>query len=180
MYGMYCKKQVAIRATLAETRRRRKDQTAKSYTLKLDKSHLGAKQQILKRLFLEAKWFSNYALEKQFKLDYKAKTVRVKAGDHFEGREISLPSQVRQELLDRMRDYIKSLHAKKVKGYRVGRLKFKKAVNSIPLKQYGVTYLISGSRVHVQGVGWLRVNGTEQIPPDAELASATLVRRHGD
>jgi putative transposase len=177
---MDCKKQKAINATLAETRRRRKDQTAKSYTLKLDKSHLGAKRQVLERLFLEAKWLTNYALENGLKVDCRLKTVGVKVGSHFEERVINLPSQVRQELLDRMRDDLRSLHAKKVKGYKVGRLRFKRTVNSIPLKQYGITYLILGNRVRLQGVGWLRVNGVGQIPADAEPASATLVRRHGD
>jgi len=177
---MNCKKQTAIKTTLVETRKRRKDQTARSYTLKLDKSHLGAKKAILERLFLEVKWFSNHALENQLKVDCLIKTVRVKVGSRFEERAINLPSQVRQEVLDWMRDDVRSLHAKKVKGYRVGRLRFKRVVNAIPLKQYGITYLIAGSHVRVQGVGWLRVNGADQIPADAEMASATLVRRHGD
>jgi len=169
-----------IKTSLAKTQERRKRQDGKAYTLKVDKSHLGSKRARLDRLFLETKWFSNHVLEKGLRVDYKTRTVMVKAGNRFEERPINvLPSQVRQELVDRMKDDVKSLHAKKVKGYRVGKLKFKRTVNLIPLKQYGVTYLVLGCRVRVQGVGWLRVNGAEQIK-NAEVTSATLIRRHGD
>ncbi|WP_245527875.1 RNA-guided endonuclease InsQ/TnpB family protein [Ammonifex degensii] len=52
-------------------------------------------------------------------------------------------------------------------------------MNSIPLKQYGVTYSLdfTRNRVRIQKLGSFRVLGLHQIPPDAEIASAVLVRK---
>jgi putative transposase len=61
----------------------------------------------------------------------------------------------------------------------VGALKPKRFVNSIPLKQYGVTYSLdfARNRVRIQKLGEFRVLGLRQIPPAAEIANAVLVRK---
>ncbi|MFP3417566.1 MAG: transposase [Nitrososphaeria archaeon] len=65
---------------------------------------------------------------------------------------------------------------------KVGRIKFVKAVHSIPLMQYGVTYWVKkdNKMVHIQGIGNFKVSGLGQIPENAELSSANLVERNGD
>ena len=178
-----------IKTTLAATKQRRKTQTCKQYEVKIDKSHLN--NQTLKqldRLFLEAKWYYNSIIASNdiFNLPgghYKTKQVQVKVGDHFEARNLThISSQMKQELLDRTKDSIKALSTLKQNGQRVGALRFKSEVNSIPLKQYGNTWkIVDGKYIHIQGIEQqLKVRGLIQIPKAAETTSAVLLRKHGD
>jgi len=182
-------KNKAIRDTLKKTRERRKSQICKQYEVKIDRSHLNEKsEQRLNRIFLEAKWFYNSILASQHIFDlpenhYKTEKVQVKIRDKYETRNLEcLSSQMKQELLDRTKDSIKGLSALKENGRKVGSLKFKSAVNSIPLKQYRNTWnIIDRNHVHIQGFKQpVRVRGVFQIPKNAELASALLIKRHGD
>jgi len=70
----------------------------------------------------------------------------------------------------------------KEKGLKVGKIKFVKAVHSMPLMQYGVTYWVKkdNKRVHIQGIGNFKVSGLDQIPENAEFSTANLVERNGD
>lgn len=175
-----------IRKTLRETKERRKTQTAKTYELKLDRSHLSEQTlHHLSRLFLEAKWLYNYILSREgfFAQDYRIEMVPVKVKDHLENREIShLSSQMKQGLIDRLKDNMRGMHKLRENGHRIGRLRFKSRFRSIPLKQYGVTYaIVNRHYVRMQRIKQrIRVEGLEQIPKDAELTSATLVQKHGD
>ena len=64
---------------------------------------------------------------------------------------------------------------------KVGKIKFVKAVHSIPLMQYGITYWVKKDNIiHIQGVGNFKVSGLDQIPENAELSSANLVERNGN
>jgi len=82
-------KNLKIREKRKQTLLRRKSKEAKTFELKLDKSKISkAKLAILNRLFLEAKWFTNYIIANgilNFKphADYKVKTVPVKVGNTF-------------------------------------------------------------------------------------------------
>jgi putative transposase len=171
------------------TQKRRKTQTCKVYEAKIDRSHLSASAvSHLSSLFKEAKWFYNFCLSHDDvdEVDTKLRTIPVKVGDkdsdEYEDRDLSvLQAQMKQGIQTRLFGSLMSLAALKEKGFKVGRLKFKGAVNSIPLKQYDKTYFIRNGKVRIQGLKqWLRVNGLDQIPADAEIANATLVRRHGD
>jgi hypothetical protein len=140
-------KNAKIREKRKQTLLRRKSQEAKTFELKLDKSKISkTKLAILNRLFLEAKWFTNYIIAKgilNFKphADYKVKTVPVKVCNTFQEREIQvLSSQMKQALIKRLQDNVRGLAELKKKGVKVGKIKFLKAVHSIPLMQYGVTY----------------------------------------
>ncbi|MER3451823.1 MAG: hypothetical protein C4300_07275, partial [Thermus sp.] len=112
----------------------------------------------------------------------KVKEVPVKVGKTFETRKLHLlGSQIKQEIKDRLKDNLRSLAQLKAKSLRVGKLKFKPFVNSIPLKQYGVTYGLDleRNRVRIQRLGSFRVLGLHQIPPGAEMANAFKVRPSG-
>ena len=164
------------------TKKKRHTQTCRVFECKIDRSHLSlAAQNHLSNLFKEAKWFYNYCLGED-DLDAANTTARqvpVKVEDGYEDRQLSfLQAQMKQSIKTRLWGSIMSLHALKEKGFKVGKLKFKGRVNSIPLKQYNKTFFIKGNRIRIQGLkGWLRVNGLEQLPKDAEIACATLVRR---
>jgi putative transposase len=177
-------------ASLLETKEKRKFQSCKVYSLKLDFSHLSKeKKEYLNRLFLETKWFYNSILASEdiFKFNDKTKIVTVLNKDREpEERNLnSLSSQMKQGIKDRCCGSIKSLSTKKkrnkrkTKNNRIGKLKFKSQVNSIPLKQYDVTYRFSGNNyVILQGFKKaFKINGFKQIPKDAEFANANLIKK---
>jgi putative transposase len=168
-----------------ETKEKRKSQTCKVYEVKIDHSHLSvAALGHLNGLFKEAKWFYNYCLshDNVDDADTTTKKVPVKVGDKYETRYFDvLTSQMKQGIKTRLFGSLMSLSALKEQGYKVGRLKFKGMVNSIPLKQFNNSYYIREGKVRLQGMRqWLRVRGLEQIPKEAEIACATLIRRNGD
>jgi putative transposase len=177
-----------IARTRQETILRHRGMDCRTYELKIDRSHLSREAySLLCLLFLEAKWFYNAFIAAMrsgegFTFNYKRREVSVKVKDGFEVRRIMrLSSQMRQEIIDRAKDNLRGLSQLRRNGHRVGRLRFVGHVNSIPLKQYGVTYRLDAGRVWLQGIGrWLKVRGANQIPKDAELTSATLIMRNCD
>lgn len=175
-----------IRSSLKATREKRKHQLCRVFQLKVDKSKL-SKQALhhLQQLFLQAKWFSNAILASEdiYTFDSKVKTVPVKVGRKIEQRALSvLSSQMKQELLKQIQRDIRNLTKKKAKGYKVGQLKFKKSVQTIPLKQYNNTYTIHRpNQIKIQGLRrGIKVRGLDQIPDDADCADANLIWRHDD
>ncbi|ACX52782.1 putative transposase IS891/IS1136/IS1341 family [Ammonifex degensii KC4] len=171
-----------IKNTIRETRERRKALRPVVFQLKLQNLS-GKKEELLERAFLEAKWLYNWLVSDLERLDLpvnKVNMVEVKVGETFEKRTLTvLGSQVKQEIADRLKDNLRALAMLKENGHKVGRLKPKSFVNSIPLKQYDVTYSLdfARNRVRIQKLGSFRVLGLHQIPPDAEVASAVLVRK---
>jgi len=108
------------------------------------------------------------------------KEAEIKVGDKLEKREIKLlGSQLKQAVQERVKNNLRVLKVLKEKGYKVGRLKFKKAVSSITLKQYKVSFDIDFERnkVRIQGLGWFRVLGLHQVPQDCEIANAQLIKK---
>jgi putative transposase len=174
-----------IKLSLNQTRQKRKHQRPITYQLKLQ-NLTKSKRDILDRLFLEAKWLYNWLVADLNRLSlqpHKIKTVQVKVGDHFEERKLCyLGSQIKQEIADRIKDSLKALKAQRQNGYKTGKLKFKRYVNSIPLKQYGITYSFKNkqkTKIRLQGLGkrtW-RVLGGHQIPEFAEITKAELIKK---
>ena len=74
---------------------------------------------------------------------------------------------MKQALIKRLQGDVVALSKLKKKGLKVGRIKFVKAVHSIPLTQYGVAHWVKKDKgVHVQGIGnfkgiWAR-SGTRE------------------
>ncbi|NAY82020.1 MAG: hypothetical protein GU362_03935 [Thaumarchaeota archaeon] len=69
---------------------------------------------------------------------------------------------MKQALIKRLQDNVIALSKLKEKGVKVGKIKFVKAVHSIPLMQYEVTYWVKNDNkmVHIQGVGNFKVSGS--------------------
>ena len=173
------------------TREKRKGQKPFVYELKIVKSKLSKK--ILKdltQLFIEAKWLSNAIIgsEDIFKFSDKTKVVEIKVGDKIENREIkTLGSHLKQSLLENIKEDISNLSKKKKKGQKVGKLKFKRYVKTIELKQYNNTYKIDGNKIKIQGIKkWLTVRGIDQLTNKDtgnivfDIANAELIHRGGD
>lgn len=178
-----------IRQKRRETLERRRTQEARTYELKLDRSKISkGRLTLLARLFLEAKWFTNHVIARgittlESDKDYKLDRVPVKVGEAFEERELlALSSQMKQALIKRLQDSVSALAQQKKKGMKVGRIKFVRRVRSIPLMQYKNTYNVDmeRKRVRIQNLGEFRVEGLDQIPEGAELATANLIERNGD
>jgi len=171
-----------IKSTLQETKERRKTQRATVYQLKLQNLSQH-KEDLLSRAFAEAKWLYNWLVSDTERLSLavnKIDAVDVKVSKTFKERVLTvLGSQVKQEIADRLRDNLRALGKLKKNGHKVGALKPKKFINSIPLKQYGVTYKLdfARNRVRIQNLGTFRVLGLQQIPEKAEIANGVLVRK---
>jgi putative transposase len=167
------------------TKDKRKTQTCKVFELKVDRSHLSKfANNHLFNMFKEAKWFYNHclALDAVDEIDTTVREVPVKVGEQFETRKMNvLKGQMKQSIRTRLWGSLRSLKSRKEKGHKVGRLKFKSEVNSIPLVQYNKTFFIKENKVRIQGLKkWLKVNGVEQIPEHSDIACATLVRKGQD
>ena len=170
---------------MSETKERHANMSCKAYEIKLDKSHLSkTKHYFLQNVFREAKWVYNYQLSSgvySVPDNIKAVIVINKDGEPETRPLATLSAQMVQELLNRTRRNIFALSRSKKAGNDVGKLKYKSQVNSVPLKQYNNTYKVKGKSIKVQGCKKpFRVIGLEQIPPGAELATATLIRKLKD
>ena len=180
--SMLMTKAERIKNTLRETKERRRTQRVFVYQLKLQNLS-NRKVALLERAFLEAKWFYNWLVSDTDRINIpinKVKEVEVKVGDHYEQRELTiLGSQIKQAILDRIKDNLIALNRLKKNGYKVGVLNHKNFVNSIPLKRHNQTYKLDFERnkVRIQLLGSFRVLGLHQIPKDAEIANAVLVRK---
>jgi len=103
-------------------------------------------------------------------------------GDTLQEREIrALSSQMKQALIKRLQEDVVALSKSKKKGLKVGKIKFVKAVHSVPLAQYGVTHWVKKDKgVHVQGIGNFKISGLDQTPENAEFSTTNLVERNED
>lgn len=170
------------------TREKRKSQNCKVYSMKLDRSHLSNQdKKMLSLFFKEAKWFYNYCLSlpKVNDADCTIKEVAVKVLDQYETRKFTiLQTQHRQAMRERIFSSIKTLSSLKKQGYKIGKLKFKSELNSIPLREYERTYDLDfeNNRIKIAGLKkrWLKVNGLNQISPDADIANALLLKKGND
>ena len=173
-----------IKQSLKLTKEKRKLQTPKVFQLKLQnlsKSDI----KTLERLFLEAKWFYNYLIadidNRLNKQSEKLKEVEIKTPNGFEKRKLKiLGSQIKQGIVERIKNNLKALKKLKEQGYKVGKHQFKSDFKSILLKQLGITYKIDfkRNRIKVQGIKKrFRILGLHQIPKNSEIANAYLVKK---
>lgn len=177
-------KNAQIARTRQETRKRRSQQTCRVYELKVDMDKLNLKQkEALNKVFLEAKWIYNAALNTDKPTSYiPGKTVPVMNREgKMEDRNICyLGSQLKQSIVSSISRNLYSLKALKEKGHKVGSLRFARKVQSIDLKQYKTTYKINflEKKASIQKIpGSFKVYGLHQIPQDAELANAKLIKK---
>jgi len=176
-----------IKKTLRETKDRRSLMSCKVIECKIDKSTLSKSTLgFLNKLFLESKWLYNSILSSKDINSYDTKTtsVKVKVLDKFEKRELeNISSQMKQGIKSRIFSSLSTLSALKAKGYKVGKLKFKREVKCIPLKQHHNTFTIfkDQKRIKIQGLkNPLKVNGLDQLPEIYEVGNANLVKSGND
>ena len=175
-------KNLKIKDTLRTTKERRSKMDCRVFSVKVQENRLSrAKYEKIVRCFLEGKWMYNAALS--FDGDFPRsgiKTVLVKVNNTFEEREIKfLSAQMKQDVVDSVKQDVFNLSKAKKKGLKVGRIRYKKECNEINLKQFGKTYRIKAhNKISVQNIGVLVVNGLEQINLDeVEFANAKLIKK---
>lgn len=178
---MYEERNRKIRENGKATRERRSQMDCCVISVKVQENRLSnAKREKLQCCFLEAKWLSNAVIASETLSLEDTSTVKIKVKDTFEEREIkNLSAQMKQSVVESIKQNVFSLSKAKKKGLRVGRLRFKKECNEINLKQFGQTYAIKGkNKIRVQNIGILTVNGLEQINLDeVECANAKLIQK---
>lgn len=178
---MYEERNRKIRENGKATRERRFNMDCRVISVKIQENRLSkAKLEKLVHLFLEAKWLYNAVLATENLILDNTKTVLVKVKDSFEEREINtLSAQMKQSVIESIKQNIFNLSKAKRKGLKVGKLQFKKECNEINLKQFRNTYDIkSKNKIRVQNIGVLVVNGLEQINLDeVEFANAKLIQK---
>jgi len=179
-------KNAAIAESLKKTRKKRLSQQCRVFKIKIDTKSLKSDQAIaLKMQFVEAKWLVNEAIASSDIFKYvagKFVTHKDKDFNDIKSEFKFLGSQMKQALVDELKSNIKTLSTLKKKGKKVGKIQFKRQVNSINLKQYGATYrIVDRRKIKIQNVpGEIRVNGLHQIFSNAnklkfELANAKLL-----
>lgn len=181
---MITPKNIRIKESIKTTRERRNNMLCRTYEVKIIRGKLSkCKKDFLDALFREAKWLRNSELSKGdlSLMDRDAKTAVVKVGDRFETRDLEhLGSQIKQDIVDQIKTDAHGLAVLKEHGYKAGALKFKSYCNSIPLRQFGKTFRIdfSKNQISIQKCRKpFKVRGLKQIPEDAEIANARLVRK---
>ncbi len=163
-----------IKESFVATLQKRATQTCRVFKVKVDMKQLNSLQQEqLKMQFVEAKWLVNdminFGNQEGNKIwEYKLSDKIIKKDKDFNDVEIKLKwlaAQQKQEIVKEVISNIKTLATRKKKGFKIGRLKFRKEVNSLNLKQFGVSYNIkSRNYIKVQGVkGNLKCHGLQQI-----------------
>ncbi len=178
-----------IKNSLNKTKEKRKNQAITIIKTNIDNDKLNKKTiNILNRIFLEAKWLYNYIINKEFNndifnIDYKLSEVAVYVKDHYGTRKLLyLSSQMKEEIIDLAIDNIKGLHELKEKGFKIGGLKYKSKVSSIPLKQYNITYkIINNKYIKIQGIKQLlKVNGLDNLKYYFEPSNALLINKNNN
>ncbi len=179
-----------IRDSLNATRERRKSQTIKVFELKVNCHHT-SKETFAKmnNYFKQAKWIENDMLACSKKVDEEYNIFKYEYLDHKEVKRkdkdgnfitenIDLPVYFHRALVKQIKTDIMNLHKAKVKGRKVGALKFKREVNSIPIITGGCK-VIDKTHITIPGFHKLKVYGLEQLDKfsEYEVADARFVRK---
>ena len=134
-------KNLKIKDTLRATKERRSQMDCRVFSVKVQENRLSrAKEEKLNRCSLEAKWLRNAVVATDSLSLDDTSSVQVKVNGTFETREISnLSSQMKQFVVDSVKQDVFNLSKAKKAGLKVGRLQYKHECNEINLKQFGNT-----------------------------------------
>ena len=190
-------KKSKIKQSVLRTKNRRTKMLCKVIEVKIDNSRINSiTRKSLYKLFTEAKWLYNFMIDfmsthkiSDFNSKIKEVPVKVKVGgllpskhalDKTETRTFEqISAQMKQGIQTRIFNSLSALSALKANGHKVGKLKFKKFIKSIPLKQHTQTFTIfkRSKTIKIQGIKQaLKVYGLNQMPEVCEIANANLTK----
>jgi len=171
-----------------ESLKRKKQLRYKVFELKIDNHSIKENKEYFKMLFLEAKWLYNYllSLENVIKVNStNIKTVQVKLLDGtFEEREIRyLTALMKFSILEKLKDNIKSLSKAKKKGLKIGKLKFRKEIQTIILRdnlKFDKNKVFIPQKINnhkrLKPIS-VKVYGLKQLEGCLEMGQACLIRK---
>ena len=172
-----------IKQTLLETRERRQNQILKVYELKVN-CHNTSKDDFRKLnfMFTQTKWIQNdmIASDDIFKYEYKEhRIVKNFDKDHnLVERKLDIQTGIHQTIVAKVKQDILNLSKAKKAGRKIGKLKFRRNCNSIPLRT-GMVKVIDSKTISIPMFRKLKVYGLEQFVafPNFEIADARIVRK---
>ena len=172
-----------IRQTLLATRERRQSQLLKVYELKVN-IHSTSKEDFafLNNLFIQAKWIQNDVIASEDIFNYSYKDHRViknfDKDKNLVERQLTINSNIHQAIIQSIKQDIITLSKVKKRGRKVGKLKFRRTCNSIPLKT-GQLKVLNSKTISIPHFRKLKVYGIEQFYnlPEYEIANARIVKK---
>src|SRR5574344_2363391 len=176
-----------IKNSLIETRERRKNQSIKVIELKVN-CHQTSKETFQKMnfVFTQAKWIVNEMIrlgETQNFFDYNYLEHKEVVHLDKDGNEIKtkleMPSILHRGIVNQKKqDIVNESNAKK-KGKKVGKLKYKKEINSIDILTGPWIKIRDNSHITIPGFANLKVYGLDQRKKykEYELANAKFIRK---
>lgn len=172
-----------IRQTLLATREKRQNQLLKVYELKVN-IHNTSKEDfaLLNNLFIQTKWIQNDMIASDDIFNYNYKDHRViknfDKDKNLVERQLTINTGVHQTIVKYLKQDIITLSKVKKRGRKVGRLKFRRTCNSIPLRT-GQLKVINSKTVSIPHFRKLKVYGVEQFYnfPEYEVADARIVKK---
>ena len=172
-----------IKQTLLETRERRQNQNLKVYELKVN-CHNTSKDNFRKLnfMFTQTKWIQNdmIASDDIFKYEYKEhRIVKNFDKDHnLVERKLDIQTGIHQTIVAKVKQDILNLSKAKKVGRKIGKLKFRRNCNSIPLRT-GMVKIVDSKTISIPMFRKLKVYGLEQFVafPNFEIADARIVRK---
>jgi len=172
-----------IKQTRLDTLNRRVNQALRVYELKVNCHHTSKEVfNRLRSLFIETKWVQNDVISSEdiFKYNYKDhRTVTVINKDKNKvKRQITLGTQIHQNVVDMIKRDIVNLSKKIKRGEKVGKLKFRRTCNCVPLRT-GCFRVKSKKQITIPSFRNLNVYGLEQFIslPDYEIANANVIKK---
>lgn len=176
-----------IKNSLIETRERRKNQSIKAIELKIN-CHQTSKETFKKMdfVFTQAKWIVNEMIrlgEIQNFFDYNYLEHKEVIHLDKDGNEIKskleLPSILHRGIVNQKKQDIANESKAKKKGRKVGKLKYKKEINSIDILTGPWLKIRDNSHITIPGFANLKVYGLDQLKKykEYELANAKFIRK---
>ena len=178
-----------IKDSLNATRERRKAQAIKIIELKVN-CHQTSKETFAKmdNCFKQAKWVENDMLAWSEKCDenniFKYEYLDHKTVSRFDKEKniieetINLPVYFHRAIVKQVKQDIVNLHKSKLKGNKIGKLKFKSEVNCIPIITGGCK-IIDNSHITIPGFSKLKVYGLNQLKKfeNYEIADGRFIKK---
>lgn len=151
-------KNMRIKQTYLQTLERRKSQMPLTFVFKVHNEKRNRKNKVfdhLKMVFVEGKWIKNSMLSQMNSTGRKVTSFTQKEFNIVEHMDkdkkivtdniTHLGSSMRDSVIFQVKDEMRALKARKNKGFKIGKLKYKSDCTAVGLKQYGVTHHIVGN-----------------------------------
>lgn len=150
-----------IRQTLLATREKRQNQTLKVYELKVN-VHNTSKEDfdLFNSLFIQTKWIQNDMITSNdiFNYDYKSHRIirNFDKDKNLVERNLTINTGIHQTIIKYLKQDIITLSKVKKRGRKVGKLKFRRTCNSIPLRT-GQLHIINSKTISIPHFRKLKV-----------------------